>query len=181
MDLEKLFKPKSMAVVGISKRNHLSPGRIILLKNEFEMDVQVYGIYPGGGEIEGIKLYDRLDKLPEIPDILVIAIGPDDTLGYIQDCADMGIPASVIIGGGFAEIGGEGIIRQKKLEKMASENDIAVLKPNCIGVYAPPLVDTIFLPTEEISYKTSGTNQNLKAIFITSMREGDMVELKRIA
>jgi len=39
MDLEKLFKPKSMAVVGISKRNHLSPGRIILLKNEFEMDV----------------------------------------------------------------------------------------------------------------------------------------------
>ena len=66
MDLEKLFKPKSMAVIGISKRNHLSPGRIILLKNEFEMNVKVYGIYPGGGEIEGIKFYDRLDKLPEI-------------------------------------------------------------------------------------------------------------------
>jgi len=41
MDLEKLFKPKSMAVVGISKKNHLSPGRIVLLKNEFEMNVKV--------------------------------------------------------------------------------------------------------------------------------------------
>lgn len=157
MNLEKLFKPKSMAVVGISKRNHLSPGRIILLKNEFEMDVQVYGIYPGGGQIEGIKLYDRLDKLPEIPDILVIAIGPDDTLGYIQDCVDLRIPASVIIGGGFAEIGGEGIKRQKKLEKIAFENDIAVLGPNCIEVYAPPLVDTIFLPTERITRPPKGS------------------------
>jgi acyl-CoA synthetase (NDP forming) len=157
MDLEKLFKPKSMAVVGISKKNPLSPGRIILLKNEFEMNVKVYGIYPNGGQIEGIQLYDRLDKLPEIPDILVIAIGPNDTLGYIQDCADLGIPASVIIGGGFSEIGGEGIKRQKKLEKIAFENEIAVLGPNCIGVYAPPLIDTIFLPTERITRPPKGS------------------------
>jgi len=81
MDLEKLFKPRSMCVVGISKKNPLSPGRIVLLKNEFEMRVKVYGIYPSGGEIEGIQLYERLDKLPEIPDLLVIAVSPDDTIG----------------------------------------------------------------------------------------------------
>jgi acetyltransferase len=146
-----------MAVVGVSKSNPLSPGRIVLLKNEFEMDIKVYGIYPGGGQIEGIQLYDRLDKLPEVPDLLVIAIGPDDTLDYIQDCADLGIPASVIIGGGFAEIGGKGKKRQEKLEKIAFENDIAVLGPNCIGVYAPPLVDTIFLPTERITRPPKGS------------------------
>ncbi len=61
-----------MAVVGISKRNPLSPGRIVLLKNEFEMNVEVFGIYPTGGDIEGIQLYERLDKLPKIPDLLVI-------------------------------------------------------------------------------------------------------------
>ena len=83
MDLEKLFKPKSMAVVGISKKNPMSPGRIVMLKNEFEMNVKVYNIYPTGGDIEGIHLYERLDKLPEIPDLLVIAVGPDDTLGYV--------------------------------------------------------------------------------------------------
>ena len=49
MNLEKLFKPKSMAVVGISKSNPLSPGRIILVKNQFEMNVRVYGIHPKGG------------------------------------------------------------------------------------------------------------------------------------
>lgn len=157
MDLQKLFKPKSMAVVGISKKNPLSPGRIVLLKNEFEMDVKVYGIYPTGGEIEGILLYERLDKLPEIPDLLVIAVGPDDTLGYIQDCADLGIPASVIIGGGFAEIGGKGIKRQQELEKIALEHDLAVLGPNCLGVYAPPIVDTIFLPTERITRPPKGS------------------------
>ena len=157
MELEKLFKPKSIAVVGISKKNSLSPGRIILLKNEFEMNVKVYGIYPTGGEIEGIQLYERLDKLPEIPDLLVIAVNADDTLGYMQDCADLDIPASVIIGGGFAEVGGDGVERQKKLEKIAFDNDIAVLGPNCLGVYAPPLVDTIFLPTERLTKPPKGS------------------------
>jgi acyl-CoA synthetase (NDP forming) len=157
MDLEKLFKPKSMAVVGISKKNPLSPGRIVLLKNEFEMNVKVYGIYPTGGEVEGVELYERLDKLPEIPDLLVIAVNADDTIGYIQDCADLGIPSSVIIGGGFAEVGGEGVKRQKKLEKIAFDNDIAVLGPNCLGVYAPPLLDTIFLPTERLTKPPKGS------------------------
>ena len=157
MDLEKLFKPKSMCVVGISKKNPLSPGRIVLLKNEFEMQVKVYGIYPSAGEIEGIQLYERLDKLPEIPDLLVIAVGPDDTLEYIQNCADLKIPAAVIIGGGFAEIGGKGKKRQENLIKIAFDNDIAVLGPNCLGVYAPPLVDTIFLPTERITKPPKGS------------------------
>ena len=157
MDLERLFKPKSMAVVGISKKNPLSPGRIVLLKNEFELDVKVYGIYPNGGNIEGIQLYERLDKLPQIPDLLVVAVGPDDTLGYIEDCADLKIPAAVIIGGGFAEIGGKGKKRQEELEKIAFENDIAVLGPNCLGVYAPPIVDTIFLPTERITRPPKGS------------------------
>jgi acetyltransferase len=157
MDLEKLFKPKSMAVVGISKKNPLSPGRIVLLKNEFEMNVKVYGIYPTGGDIEGVQLYEKLDKLPQIPDLLVIAVGPDDTLDYIQNCADLGIPAAVIIGGGFAEIGIKGRKRQDKLEKVAFDNDIAVLGPNCLGVYAPPLVDTIFLPTERITRPPKGS------------------------
>ena len=91
MDLEKLFRPSTMAVVGISKRNPLSPGRIILLKNEFELDVEVYGIHPEAGELEGIELYRRLDELPEIPDVLVIAFGADDTLNYIQECVDLKI------------------------------------------------------------------------------------------
>jgi len=157
MNLEKLFKPKSMAVVGISKRNPLSPGRIILVKNEFELDVGVYGIHPEAGELEGIELHARLDELPEIPDVLVIAVGADDTLKYIQDCVDLNIPSSIIIGGGFAEIGGKGIVRQKKLEKIAFDNDIAVLGPNCIGVYAPPLIDTIFLPTERLTRPPRGS------------------------
>jgi acetyltransferase len=157
MQLEKLFRPKSMAVVGISKKNPLSPGRIVMLKNEFEMQVKVYGIYPNGGEIEGIQLYEHLDKLPEIPDLLVIAVGPDDTLDYIQQCADLQIPSAVIIGGGFAEIGIKGKKRQDRLEKIAFDNEIAVLGPNCLGVYAPPLIDTIFLPTERITRPPKGS------------------------
>ena len=56
MNLEKLFKPKSMAVVGISKKNPLSPDRIVLLKNEFEMDVEVYGIFPVEDKLRELNL-----------------------------------------------------------------------------------------------------------------------------
>jgi len=157
MNLEKLFKPKSMAVVGISKRNPLSPGRIILLKNEYEMNVKVYGIHPEGGQLEGIQLFSSLENLPEIPDLFVIAVNAEDTLKYIEQCVDMGIKAAIIISSGFAEIGGEGIKLQNKLEKISFDNDIAVLGPNCIGVYAPPLIDTIFLPTERITRPPKGS------------------------
>jgi len=157
MDLEKLFKPNSMAVIGISKKNPLSAGRIIFVKNEFEMNIKVYGIHPTGGELEGIKLYPKLDELPEIPDLLVIAIKAEETLQYVQYCADLHIPACIIIGGGFAEIGNEGLKRQEKLEKIAFDNDIAILGPNCIGVYSPPLIDTIFMPTERITRPPKGS------------------------
>ena len=146
-----------MCVIGISKRNPLSPGRIILLKNEYELDVKVYGIHPEGGELEGVKLYSRIDELPEIPDVLVLAVGPDDTVNYIKDCADLGIPSSIIIGGGFAEVGGKGIKRQETLTKIAFDNDIAVIGPNCVGIYAPPILDTIFLPTERITRPPKGS------------------------
>ncbi|MFX1337947.1 MAG: CoA-binding protein [Promethearchaeota archaeon] len=157
MNLEKLFKPNSMAVTGISKKNPLSAGRIIFVKNVFEMDVKVYGIHPAGGELEGVKLSTKLDQLPEIPDLLVIAVKAEDTLQYVQECADLHIPAAIIIGGGFAEVGNEGLKRQEKLEKIAFDNDIAILGPNCIGVYSPPLIDTIFMPTERITRPPKGS------------------------
>ena len=146
-----------MAVVGVSKKNPLSPGRIVFLKNQFELDVKAYGIHPEGGEIEGVELYSRLDKLPEVPDLLVMAVGAEATMKYMQECADLGIPAGVIISGGFAEVGGKGIKRQEILTKIAIDNDIAILGPNCIGVYAPPLIDTIFLPTERITRPPKGS------------------------
>ncbi|MFW9900494.1 MAG: CoA-binding protein [Candidatus Thorarchaeota archaeon] len=157
MNLNKLFKPKSMAVVGISKKNPISPGRIIFVKNEFEMTVKAYGVNPEGGNIEGVQLYTRLDKLPEIPDLLVIALPAEVTIQYVEECAHLNIPACIIIGGGFAEIGSEGLNLQKRLEKIAFDNDIAVLGPNCIGVYSPPLIDTIFMPTERITRPPKGS------------------------
>ncbi len=157
MDLEKLFKPKTMVVVGISKHNPLSPGRIIFIKNVFEMQVEVYGIHPEGGEIEGVELYSSMEDLPKKPDVMVIAIPAQSTLEYVQKCVDYDIPGCIIISGGFAEIGGEGVKRQEKLVQIATDNDIAVLGPNCIGVYSPPLLDTIFMPTERITRPPKGT------------------------
>jgi acetyltransferase len=157
MDLEKLFKPESMAVVGISKNNPLSPGRVIFIKNVFEMNVYTYGIHPDGGEVEGVQLYKSIEDLPKIPDLLVIAIPAKATLEYVEQCVEYGIPACIIISGGFAEIGGEGKKRQERLVEIATENDLAVLGPNCIGVYTPPLLDTIFMPTERITRPPKGT------------------------
>lgn len=157
MDLSKLFRPESMAVVGISKNNPLSPGRIVFIKNEFEMNVETFGIHPDGGTVEGVQLYKNLDQLPKIPDLLAIAIPAKSTLQYVEQAADLGIPACIIISGGFAEIGKEGRERQDELIKIATDNDIAVLGPNCLGVYTPPLLDTIFMPTERITKPPKGT------------------------
>jgi len=157
MNLQSLFRPKTMAVVGISKKNPLSPGRIIFIKNYFEMQVEVFGIHPEGGEVEGVNLFTKIEELPKVPDVLVIAVPAKATLDYVEQCADYKIPGCIIISGGFAEIGGEGVKRQQKLIQIATDNDIAILGPNCIGVYSPPLLDTIFMPTERITRPPKGS------------------------
>jgi acetyltransferase len=71
--LDKLFSPRSVAVVGASPRQ-TSPGRAVLgnlRETAFEGSISL--VNPHYAEIEGIKAVKSIQGLRQAPDLLVIA------------------------------------------------------------------------------------------------------------
>jgi acetyltransferase len=150
MDLKKVFEPKSMAVVGVSVTNPLNPGTVIFNKNHHEMQVKTYPINLRGGSIEGTQIYTTVLDIPEEVDLAVIVVRADLVNSVLEDCGKAGIGGAIVISGGFAEMGNGGVELQNQLVKTANEYDIALIGPNCMGVYSPPYVDTFFIPSERM-------------------------------
>ncbi|MHA1887805.1 MAG: CoA-binding protein, partial [Promethearchaeota archaeon] len=149
-DLSPIFRPKSTVIVGLSSRNPDHPGNAMFSKNLMEMETKTYGITPRADEVDGHKVYRKLDQLPEVPELAVVAVSAQHTFPVIQDLAEFGVKGAVIIGGGFAETGKEGKKKQAELVKYCVDHNLPFIGPNCIGVYSPPIVDTFFLPSERL-------------------------------
>ncbi|NIR16403.1 MAG: CoA-binding protein, partial [Desulfobacterales bacterium] len=63
-------------------------------------------------------------------------------------CIEAGVGGAAIISGGFAEIGRKDL--QDRLVAIAKEAEFPFVGPNCLGIYSPSHVDTLFLPNERI-------------------------------
>ncbi len=51
----------------------------------------VYGVNPGGGEIDGQSLYPDLASLPEKPDVVDLVVPPNVAEQVVQQCAELGL------------------------------------------------------------------------------------------
>lgn len=132
-DLSKLFNPKSIAVVGASQL----PEKVgaIALKNIIlsKFSGQLYPVNPTISNIGSLKFYPSLSSLPEIPDLVVIAIPSPLVINILEECGFLGIKNVVIFSAGFKEVGKEGAALEKKLVEVANHFQINILGPNCLG------------------------------------------------
>src|SRR5712691_5895042 len=129
--LEKLFSPRSVAVVGASPRD-TSPGRAVLRNLRaagFEGSVSL--VNPRYGEIEGIKAVKTIQELPQAPDLLVIATPPQSVPGIVAAAGEKGTATAVIITAGLGHA--EGSLADA-CEKAARATGLRLVGPNCLGV-----------------------------------------------
>jgi len=169
VDLKRIFEPKNIAVVGVSSR-FTNPGTVIFNKNLHEMEANTYGVNPKGGVIEGREIYKRVSDIPVDLDLAIIAIRAEYVNQVVEECGEIGVGGVVVVSGGFAEAGGEGVERQRRLTEIACKYDMPVIGPNCFGIYSPPYVDTFFLPSERMVKLPPGN------IAIVSQSGGFMVD-----
>jgi acetate---CoA ligase (ADP-forming) len=148
MDLRRLFKPQSMAVVGVSLGNDSHPANVIYNKNYLRHQVRVYGVNAKGGTIRGEPVYGRTSAVPEQVDLAVIATRADIVPEVMEDCIGAGVGGAIVISGGFAETGASDL--QDRLTAIGRTNGFPFIGPNCLGIYAPPYMDTFFIPSERL-------------------------------
>jgi len=133
-DLEKMFAPASVAVVGASRKEG-SVGHAItrnLIIGGY-MGV-VSPINPKARSILGVRCVPGVGDLDETPDLGVIIVPAPAVLDTIEQLAAHGTRHFVVISAGFKEIDGEGKQREQALRDLARQRDLSILGPNCLGV-----------------------------------------------
>jgi len=138
MNLENLFNPKSIAIVGASAEEG-TVGNVIA-KNILSLGYggEIFLVNPKHPEVMGKKCYPSLFEVDRPVDLAIIAIPAKFVLSEIEKNADK-IKNYVIISAGFSETGEEGKEKEKAIKKIADEKELNILGPNCLGFIIPKL------------------------------------------
>lgn len=148
MDLGKIFKPETMAVIGVSLSNEAHPANVIFNKNYLRHEVKVLAVNRRGGTIRKERIYKKIGDVPHQIDLAVIAVKAELVPSVMTECVEAGVKGAVVISGGFAETGFKDL--QDRVVAIAKEADFPFIGPNCLGIYAAPRMDTFFVPTERM-------------------------------
>jgi len=146
-NLDALFKPKSIAVIGASRK----PGKIgyEIVRNliEYGFTNRIYPVNPHAEEILNLKAYPSVKDIPDKVDMAIISVPAEKVLDVIKECGEKGVKVLVVITSGFSEVGNEEL--ERKLVELAHQYGMRVLGPNIFGVvYTPQKMNATFGPKD---------------------------------
>ena len=105
-NLEFLFKPASVALIGAIN----TPGSVcaVIARNLLDagFDGPVMPVNPKHAAVHGVLCYPDIARLPQAPDLAVIATPPATVPGLIAQLGARGTPAAVVVAAGFNAGGG---------------------------------------------------------------------------
>jgi acetyl coenzyme A synthetase (ADP forming)-like protein len=145
--LEPFFRPRSVAVVGASRRRGSIGGELFrnILAGDF--DGSVYPVNRSGDPVAGVHGERRVAEIGEPVDLAVICVPGERVLAAAEDALDAGVRALVVISAGFAETGNEGLELQERLLALVREHGARLLGPNCLGIASSPVhLNATFAP-----------------------------------
>ena len=130
------FRPRGVAVIGASRE----PGKVgymVLynLKNSFPGPV--YPVNPRAREILGLPAYRSVLEVPDPVDLAVVAVPARIVPRVAEEAGRRGVRGLIVLSAGFREVGGEGVLLERRLVGIARRYGMRIVGPNCIGVYSP--------------------------------------------
>jgi len=134
--LDKIFHPKSIAIVGASASAQATgwPARLL----DCGYTGQIYPVNPRATEISGLKAYPTVRDIPGPIDYAIFNIPARFSPQVMEDCAAKGVKVAHLYTAGFSETGKEeGKNLEAQVGAIAKDGGIRVLGPNCMGIYYP--------------------------------------------
>jgi acyl-CoA synthetase (NDP forming) len=130
--LDRLIRPRSVAIIGASADPTKTAGRPLKYLKRHGFTGDIYPINPRYEDLDGTRCYPDVASLPGVPDAAIILVGADRAESYVRDLSQLGTAATIILAGGYAEVDEEGQARQRALR--AAAGTMRILGPNTVGV-----------------------------------------------
>lgn len=134
--LERVFNPRSVAVIGASE----VPGKAAerrtrsLIQGGYPGDI--YLINPKRTELFGRKAFPNITAVEKEVDLVMIVVAPKFLLEAVADSVKMGAQGMVIITAGLGETGAEGKKIETQILQEAAKIGAYVIGPNCSGMFS---------------------------------------------
>jgi acetyltransferase len=144
--LEEFFSPKSIAVIGASRKPNtagngilrsLIKGGVFASKTNRPFRGKIFPVNPNADRILGKRCYKSITEINGTVDLAVIAVNSKIVPAVLKECAKKKVKGVIIISAGFGEHGEEGKKLEAEVVKIARKAKIRIIGPNCLGLMRP--------------------------------------------
>lgn len=191
LDLDRLFNPKRVAMIGASA-NFGKWGNIILfniLKAGFKGEI--VPVNPKKKSILGLDCYASVGDIPGEIDLAIITTPSKFVLSMMDEIGAKKIPFAIVVTANFSEAGEVGKAEEVELVASAKKNGIRLVGPNTMGIFSSksclhalmpmlmPLHGTVSMFSQSgnvgVQMMDYGQNENVGfEKFVSSGNEGDL-------
>lgn len=136
-NLQYLFAPRSVAIIGASDRSH-SVGATItrnLLNGAFDGSIALVNVRHE--RVAGRPAHRSVAELPEAPELAVICTPAPTVPTLIGDLGARGTKAAIVISSGLDACAPSGKTFKREMLDAAKPHLLRILGPNCIGLLSP--------------------------------------------
>ena len=134
MNLDKLLKPASIAIIGASNNEQKVGNNILKNLIDHGFKGMIYPINLIEQKILGLRAFPSVLNVKENIDLAIVAVPAKIVPQIMEDIGRKGIPFAIIISAGFKEIGSQGQYLETKVKEIAKKYNIRFLGPNCLGI-----------------------------------------------
>lgn len=132
--LFRFLMPHSVALVGASRSRNALGGLLIDHLHSAKFTGEVHLVNPATHRIGPRSVAESLADLPEVPELVVIAVPAEAVNSVVEEAGRLGCKAVCVISAGFAETGPDGEARQAEMLALAHSHGLRLIGPNCLGL-----------------------------------------------
>lgn len=138
-NLDKIFNPKRIAVIGASDREGSIGAKLMRNLVGRGFSGAVYPVNPFKSAVQGVTAYPNILKIPWKVDLAVIATPAHTVPQIIEECGKAGVSGVIIVSAGFREACGEGENLEKQIVEHMKKYNLRIIGPNSLGIIRPSI------------------------------------------
>ena len=135
INFDKLFFPKSIGIIGVSRDPGSGGFFLRCMKNRFKGPIYLFNPRLAGQDLYGYRIYTSILEISDPIDYVILAVPARLCPNLLEEIGKKGVPFVTVFSSGFRETGNETL--EEDLLKTARKYDVRIIGPNCIGVYNP--------------------------------------------